>query len=180
MKKDNDLDFERIYYLPVWCEKCNKQGFILEEDRRTEAFIICRRCGWETSQVWCTKCHKGGNLIEKTETRPEFWICPNCKKKRFLPDSFYENPVHLCFEDELSNGAHLIPRFPKSPVNKVIENSFIGIGFISFLAIDYLRNMQYPLKSVLVVLVITIVLFLLVLLLGYWAKNTYLKKRNKS
>ena len=88
-------------YLPSWCEVCNREGFIFVDDPEGSYFVICKSCGWETSEVWCPKCGMGGEFVKNIDKRPSNWVCPNCKTKYQLPKEFYEKPINLFTEQEL-------------------------------------------------------------------------------
>jgi hypothetical protein len=38
--------------LPAWCEGCNQQDHFFVDDFDQPCFIVCERCGWETSYGW--------------------------------------------------------------------------------------------------------------------------------
>jgi hypothetical protein len=56
--------------LPIWCVQCDKQGFIFVDDAEQPYFVVCKRCGWETSEVFCPKCVIGGEFVEDVGKRP--------------------------------------------------------------------------------------------------------------
>jgi hypothetical protein len=80
---------------PIWCDGCNQQGKIFVNNPDKPVFVICKNCGYETSQVWCPKCEIGGEFIEKISERPKEWSCPNCNSQYMLPSDFYIKPVEL-------------------------------------------------------------------------------------
>jgi hypothetical protein len=88
-------------YLPIWCEGCDRQGFVFINDTSYSYFVVCDTCGWETSQVWCPKCEMGGEFVRNISKQPSSWSCPSCKSKYKLPDGFYEIPVKLFTQEEL-------------------------------------------------------------------------------
>jgi len=98
--------------LPVWCERCDKQGFVCVDDAEHSYFAICERCGWETSLVFCPKCMMGGEFVSGIDERPTSWVCPSCDIRYELPANFYNQPVpiswqssgrldHLIYEEKL-------------------------------------------------------------------------------
>ena len=82
-------------FIPIWCENCNRQGGIFIDDPEEPCFVICKTCGWETSQVWCPDCGMGGGFIEEIGKRPKSWNCPSCKASYQLPQGFYKKSVEL-------------------------------------------------------------------------------------
>jgi hypothetical protein len=88
--------------LPIWCVQCDKQGFIFVDDAEQPYFVVCKRCGWETSEVFCPKCVIGGEFVEDVDKRPTSWRCPECGTEYNLPQSFYDEPVPLYLEEDLS------------------------------------------------------------------------------
>jgi len=84
--------------LPIWCQKCDKQGFILVDDLECPYFVICERCGWETSQVFCPTCQMGGEFVREIEKRPTSWVCSDCDTRYELPVDFYKQPESICLE----------------------------------------------------------------------------------
>lgn len=89
-------------YLPIWCEACDHQGFVFIDDISHPYFVTCNTCKRETSQVWCPKCEMGGEFVKNIGKRPSKWSCPDCKTKYELPDGFYEHPIKLFAQDELT------------------------------------------------------------------------------
>jgi hypothetical protein len=87
--------------LPIWCVQCDKQGFIFVDDVEQPYFVVCKRCGWETSEVFCPKCVIGGEFVEDVGKRPKSWKCPDCGTEYDLPESFYDEPVPLYLEEDL-------------------------------------------------------------------------------
>ena len=88
-------------YVPLWCEQCDKQGLVFVDDIEQPYFIVCKRCGWEASQVFCPKCVIGGEFVRHIEERPMVWTCPDCETEYRLPASFYDESVPLCLEEDL-------------------------------------------------------------------------------
>jgi hypothetical protein len=84
--------------LPIWCEKCNQEGFILIPDIKRSYFVVCERCGWETSQVFCPNCQAGGEFVRGIEERPTSWTCTSCSTQYELPMGFYQQPIPLSLE----------------------------------------------------------------------------------
>lgn len=93
-------EFEKIYS-PIWCEVCNQQGYIFVDDAEGSYFVVCKTCGWETSNVWCPKCGMGGGFVRNIGKRPTAWSCPNCKTEYKIPNRFYEKPGTLYTEEVL-------------------------------------------------------------------------------
>jgi hypothetical protein len=87
--------------LPIWCVQCDKQGLIFVDDIEQPYFVVCKRCGWETSEVYCPKCNIGGEFVEDVGKRPTSWRCPDCGTEYDLPESFYDKPVLLYLEEDL-------------------------------------------------------------------------------
>jgi len=100
-------DFGKKDFLPIWCEQCNVQGYIFVEDAEIPAFLICKKCGYEASQVWCPTCGMGGDFIKDIKKRPTFWYCSKCRTKYQLPSTFYDNPVTIHPESDLPEGSHI-------------------------------------------------------------------------
>jgi hypothetical protein len=86
--------------LPIWCVQCDKQGLIFVDDIEQPYFVVCMRCGWETSEVFCAKCVIGGEFVAQIEQRPRSWTCPDCGTEYALPASFYDEPVLLHLEED--------------------------------------------------------------------------------
>jgi hypothetical protein len=86
---------------PVWCEGCDKQGYALSDEIDQPCFIVCPKCGFETSYVWCPKCEMGGGFVRDIAKRPISWSCPDCRTEYTLSASFYRRPISLCLEDDL-------------------------------------------------------------------------------
>ena len=93
-------EFEKGHF-PIWCEDCDQQGYIFIDDFESPHFVVCKTCGWETSDVWCPTCGMGGEYIRNIAKRPASWNCPKCKTKYELPIGFYENPIMLFMEEVL-------------------------------------------------------------------------------
>jgi hypothetical protein len=87
-------EFEKEYS-PIWCEDCNQQGHIFVDNLEGSYFVICKTCGWKTSDVWCSKCGMGGEFVRNIGKRPSSWNCPNCKSKYEILNGFYDNPIML-------------------------------------------------------------------------------------
>jgi hypothetical protein len=87
--------------LPIWCEQCDRQGLVSVDDVEQPYFVVCKRCGWETSEVFCPKCVIGGEFVEDVGKRPKSWKCPDCGTEYDLPESFYDEPVPLYLEEDL-------------------------------------------------------------------------------
>ena len=103
--------------IPIWCEDCNSQGYIFIDDPEQPCFVVCKTCGWETSQVWCPKCGMGGGFVEETEKRPLNWSCPTCKTRYRLPQEFYKESVALIVEKDLSPDIRKLISSRKSILN---------------------------------------------------------------
>lgn len=88
-------------YLPSWCQVCDRQGFIFVDNPEGTYFVICKSCGWETSEVWCPKCGTSGEFVDNIGQRPSSWVCPECKTQHRLPKEFYEKSIHLFTDQEL-------------------------------------------------------------------------------
>jgi hypothetical protein len=93
-------EFEKDY-LPIWCEDCDCQGYIFVDNFELPYFVVCKTCGYETSQVWCPKCQSSGEFVENISKRPFSWQCSICKTKYNLPNGFYKNPITLFTEKVL-------------------------------------------------------------------------------
>ncbi len=93
-------EFEKDYS-PIWCEGCNQQGYIFVDNLEGSYFVICKTCGWETSDVWCPQCGMGGEFVRNIDKRPSSWKCSNCNTKYELANGFYDNPVMLFIEEVL-------------------------------------------------------------------------------
>ncbi len=93
-------EFEKDY-LPIWCEDCDSQGYVFVDDLDCPYYVVCKTCGYETSQVWCPKCQMGGEFVRNIGERPSSWNCSNCKTEYELPSEFYENPIMLFTEEVL-------------------------------------------------------------------------------
>jgi hypothetical protein len=93
-------EFEKDY-LPISCVQCGQQGFIFINDFERSYFVICKTCGWETSQVWCPKCQMGGEFVSNILDRPFSWNCPQCNTRYELSSAFYELPVMLFAKEAL-------------------------------------------------------------------------------
>jgi hypothetical protein len=161
-----NIDFAKKDFLPVYCERCRKQGYIFLDDFGQPAFIVCSCCGSEMSQEWCPKCGQRGDFIKIVETRPSSWNCPKCKTRYFLPPFFYENVVHLYLEDELPQDVRLRVDPPEDPSNKIKRYLVFGIGIGGILALIIMRAMGISLF--LIILVMLVVIVLVLLLLKYW------------
>jgi hypothetical protein len=103
--------------IPIWCEDCNRQGYIFIDDPEQPCFVVCKTCGWETSQVWCPKCGMGGEFVEEINKHPTSWNCPNCDTEYQLPQEFYEESVALIAEKELPPHLRQLILSRKSLVN---------------------------------------------------------------
>jgi hypothetical protein len=125
-------DFEKDFQ-PIYCEKCEQQGFIFADDMNAPLFVVCSRCGWETSQVWCPKCGMGGDFInERVKDRPESWVCPDCKTEYTLPKAFYQKPIHLYLEDELPVNIRSHTAKQKPSFGKITLLGYLFISYVIF------------------------------------------------
>jgi len=177
----SDLKKEKIYCLPVFCENCGRQGFIIEEQRSTEAYIVCEKCGWATSQVWCTKCHKTGKFVQEIEKKPVTWICPKCGREEPLFPGFYESPVYINYEEDLpKRRIYLVPRFPVKRNEVLTTNIILAIGIPLIMLLDYLRITHKSLEDIFHVPHLTlwffIILILFVIGIFYFFRNKFPKK----
>src|SRR5512138_595429 len=93
-------NFDKDHF-PIWCEGCDRQGFVFDDNPEHSCFVICKTCGWETSDVWCPRCGMGGGFVKNIRKRPSHWVCPDCKTKYQLPDTFYQDPLHLFMVEDL-------------------------------------------------------------------------------
>ncbi len=102
-KDQEDIIIElRKEWLPIWCEICDRQGYIFIDDRNNSYYVICKGCGSEYSQVWCPECGMGGDYARDIDRHPSSWICLVCKNEYSLSPEFYKKPVSLYLEDMLS------------------------------------------------------------------------------
>jgi hypothetical protein len=91
--KDSTIFDKQIF--PINCEECEQLGYIFIDDLNGSYFIVCQKCGGETSEVSCPKCNMGGSFVRDIENRPSTWTCEGCGSTYSLPPGFYENPVTL-------------------------------------------------------------------------------------
>ncbi|MBN1249119.1 MAG: hypothetical protein JXC32_15780 [Anaerolineae bacterium] len=91
-------------HIPIWCDQCDQQGFIFVKDVTQPVFVVCAKCGSETSEVWCPRCAIGGEYVADLKSRSLSWKCPGCGTEYPLPQSFYERPVPLQLTDDLPGG----------------------------------------------------------------------------
>lgn len=132
--ENNDSEKEE---LPIWCEKCNQQGFIYVDDPEKPAFVVCHRCGWEATQLWCPKCGMGGDYIRNLENRPASWVCPSCKTRYRLPDNYYEEPVPLYIDEDLPENIKVkVHSIQSQPFIKLTKKPFPGLIFLFFLIVS--------------------------------------------
>ncbi len=162
-----DSDFDKDF-LPIYCEDCKQQGYIFEDDINQPRFVVCSRCGWETSQVWCPRCGMGGCFIENLSAKPAFWVCSRCKTKYDLPDSFYEEPIRLYLADELSPEVLQRVEPPKNValdrIGQLMVYILTGELILFFVFIKVLGK---PLLAALSF----VVMIVLLIILGLWAKK---------
>jgi hypothetical protein len=122
-------------FIPIWCEKCNRQGGIFIDDPEKPCFVICKTCGWETSQVWCPECGMGGGFVEEISTRPMSWSCPECETVYQLPQGFYNKSVELIAEKDLPDDVRKKVLPNRDTFNK-IENAFrLIFTIVSFIGL---------------------------------------------
>ena len=130
MSADFDKDF-----VPIWCEGCNKQGQVFADDLERPYFVVCPRCGRETSTVWCPKCQVGGEFVTGIEERPMSWVCSSCHTEYTLPVSFYEQPLLLYQENNLLDEVRARVRSSghnrhSKGANLIALTAFIGIALV--------------------------------------------------
>jgi hypothetical protein len=114
---------------PIWCEYCGQQGYIFIDNLNGSYFVVCKNCGWETSQVWCPKCEAGGSFVENIGKHPSYWICATCKTRYLLPENFYEDQVSLILEKELPDETRQRIR-ERNSLDPSISLKVILFGFI--------------------------------------------------
>jgi len=168
-------DFEKDFQ-PIYCEKYKQQGFIFVEDIDQPTFVVCDRCGYETSQFWYPKCEMGGCFVENIEKRPLSWIYSNCRTKYILPDSFYEKHLQLYLEKDLPVEMLISVLHPNYMMHKLAVN-FMGIvalsGFVSIYI--FLSILHRPL----LVVISFLVLMTLLIILGRWDTKLSTIKQTK-
>ena len=81
--------------IPIWCEGCNSEGYIRVSDGWKPYFVVCEKCGHETSMVSCDECQMGGEFVRNIADRSTTYTCPNCKRQYEFPQSLYDNPIPL-------------------------------------------------------------------------------------
>ena len=122
-------------FIPIWCDDCNRQGGIFIDDPEEPYFVICKNCGWETSQVWCPECGMGGGFVEEISKRPMSWNCPSCETEYQLPQEFYTKSVELIAIKELPDDIRKQVLPNRDTFNK-IENAFrLTFTFVSFIGL---------------------------------------------
>ena len=170
-------DFKKEDFLPVYCEKCRQQGYIFSDNFDEPDFIVCSCCGSEMSQVWCPKCEMGGDFInELLKERPRSWVCSDCKTEYILPASFYEEPIHLYLEDELSPDVLMRVLPPNNNLHKLAVILMGIVGISEFILIYVFLNI---LRNYLIAGISFVVMIIILIILGRWDTKLLTKKREK-
>lgn len=125
-------EFKDKEYLPIWCEKCDRQGFVFTDNFEGNLFVICKACGGQYSDVWCDSCEMGGDFIKNLSEHPKSWNCPDCKKEHFLPKDFYDSPNKLYMEEDIPEGIIDQKAFGQT---KSLNVKLILVGLIVFLLV---------------------------------------------
>jgi DNA-directed RNA polymerase subunit RPC12/RpoP len=90
--------------IPYGCNNCHEEGWIFLESPQQTVFVICPLCRNELAFAYCPECDVFTNFLANSdERRPSTWKCLECKKEYRLNSDFYEHPVRLYFDSDLSD-----------------------------------------------------------------------------